>query len=196
MNILTRKKTTRTPLVPTFEEARAAASEFADQRRALDQEIAGLEAALALDKVASPDEREGDRLASLRERAVPFADTKPRHIQRRLEDARDELQDLLPKAFAANEAKARADRTENRKTAEHLKPQHAEAVERIADALEQLAAGLDQEARLRDQVKNPNGLVPDELPDMSFRGIGRAADHNSPISSWFRRARRAGYLKE
>lgn len=192
---MTRKKPTRTPLLPTPEEARATASELADQRRALDTEIAGIEAALTWDAL-SIDERQSDRLTTLRERAAPVADKKPRRLRVRLEDALDERKALLPKVFAANEAAAQAARSENRKRAETLKPEHAKVVERIADALEKLATALDDEARLRDQVKSPNGLIPDTLPGMGFTGVGHAADHNSPVSEWFRRARRAGYITE
>ena len=113
----------------------------------------------------------------------------------RLEDAHDELEALLPKVFAANEAAASAERSAFRKQATDLKPQHAQAIERIAAALEQLSDALDAEARVRDQVRDRNGIIPDSLPDMSFGGIGNAMNHNSPISAWFRRARQAGYTE-
>ena len=148
MKLMTLTKPARAPLLPSLEEATAAASDLAAQRRALDAEIVGLESALALDATVSAEERQSDRLAVLRERAAPFADMKPRYIRRRLEDARDELEALLPKVFGAIEAKARADRTELRQRAEHLKPQHAAVVERIADALEKLAAAPEPGIRV------------------------------------------------
>lgn len=195
MNIMTRTKPKRTPLLPGAGEANAIASELAAQRRALDQEIAGIEATLILDGL-NIDERASDRLDALRARAAPFADGKPRRLRLRLEDAQDELKALLPKVFSANEAAARAERGENRRRAERLKPEHAAVVERIADALENLATALDEEARIRNQVRDRNGVIPENLPDMAFAGVGNATDHNSPVSIWFRRARRAGYLKE
>ena len=104
MKLMKRTKSKRTPLVPTLEEAQAAARDLAGQRRTLDQEIVGMEAMLALDATTSDAVLHGDRLAALRERAEPFMDIKPRKIRGRLEDARDDLKALLPKVFAANEA--------------------------------------------------------------------------------------------
>ena len=144
----------------------------------------------------SRKERESDRLAAMRQRAAPFNGMRRRKADRLLEDARDDLQDILPKLNDAAEAAQRARQRQLRERAKELIPAHRGVVARIAVALEALTEALGEEADIRRECQTPEGLVPAVLPEMGFAGVGLPRDHTSPVSKWFKHARRAGFIKD
>lgn len=180
-------------LLPSAEEAIARWSAMETQRRELLARIEGLEAALTL-QAGGPDA--ADTFGVLAERAKPFSGTKPRRLRSQIEDAKGDLEALLPELFAAKEAAEDAERRELRAQAERLKPEHRKAVSRIAAALEELDAASGAEAAVRAKLRGRFGNGEAMLPNLGFTGvIGRPADWSSPISAWGRHARAAGYLE-
>lgn len=191
---MVKMKETKTKLLPTAAEAAARWTELENRRRELLDRIDGIKAALALQAGTTAAD---DRFGILTERAKPFAGMKPRRLRQQLEDAEGELEALLPEAFAAREAADEAEARELRALAEKLRPEHRKAVNRIADALEELAAACEAEAGIRAQLQGRFVSAAAMLPNLNFVGVtGRPADWDSPISTWFRQARAAGYVVE
>ncbi len=187
----TRKR--QTAPAPTAQDVHA---EVAQERRDLTQRIESLESYITLDNLKSRKERESDRLAHLRQKAAPFARMRQKKALALLETAQDDLEANLPKFTETAEAAQRARQRVLRERAKELQPAHRGAVARIADALEKLAEALAEEADIRRECQTPDGDVPAVLPEMGFANIALPRDHTSPVSRWFKRARRGGFIKD
>lgn len=190
------KHKSREPAVPvlSFADAEQKFRSLARRQAELVEMIGGMEAATAMNRLRSDRERDSDRLEFVRQKAEPFRDWSERRLARKLEEARETLQQVVAGLTDAHDRAARAERAELVALARNLEPQHRDVAGEIADALQQLSESIETEARLRQELQGRFTSAVDQLPDMSFAAVGRPEHFDSPISEWFRRARRAGIV--
>lgn len=177
---------------PEAENLEKARAEYAELRRQYDHLTAEIEGRKAALKLEGADPSDVARASAYFAKAEPHKGKKRRLLLADIERLEDELELVGPKLTDAREELLAAETVEARTRARRVAPQHLKIAGEIALQLEALAGLLNEESRLRQAVKLPRGG--EALPDLSLAALGTAADINSPISEWFRRARRHGVV--
>jgi hypothetical protein len=155
--------------------------------RELDAEIAALQAELwrgkeSADEAARLDAAARAMLAGDAVTVAPDTVARLRQIVGEREIAVRALQ-MAEAEFGREKTRAARDK------ARELAPQHRACVQRIAKSLAALSAALDDYERVRRQVP---GLG--SLPEAGFPGIGSLKNPQSPVTYWFRRARKLNLI--
>ncbi|MCB2056049.1 MAG: hypothetical protein KDE35_17640 [Geminicoccaceae bacterium] len=120
---------------------------------------------------------------------------RPHRLESEIEKTRDLIAATTTEAQAAREAEDRRRAEDQDARIGALAPEHRRLVAVTAHHLDELGACLAEEQRLRSAAGL--GRISDNprMPAFGLPELGRAADPNSRISQWFRRARALGYLE-
>ncbi|MCB2055665.1 MAG: hypothetical protein KDE35_15670 [Geminicoccaceae bacterium] len=120
---------------------------------------------------------------------------RPHRLESEIERTRDAIAAATTEAQAAREAEDRRRAEDQDARIEALAPEHRRIVGCIAHHLDELGVALAEEQRLRSAAGLARVSDNPRMPGMGLPELGRAADPNSRISHWFRRARSLGYLE-
>jgi len=120
---------------------------------------------------------------------------RPHRLESEIEKTRDLIAATTTEAQAAREAEDRRRAEDQAARIEALAPEHRRIVAVIAHHLDELGVALAEESRLRSAAGLARVSDNPRMPGFGVPELGRAADPNSRISLWFRRARALGYLE-